>query len=217
MSVRNWGESSAGDWTVLVDDGLSEFAGTWIDAQLILHGTDGSCAVSDLTLDDDVIDAGIYRTNAGINSAGTIPVYTEVAYQAGTQIVLSPGFHATAGSKFFATIATCSVPEVLTQQPREEIPMEQIAVPVTAANLRIFPNPVTENATITYALEQETEVMIEFLDLNGRRIQLLQPNALLPAGPHQWEMHTASLPAGMYVVRMRSAQGQVMVERVVVE
>ncbi|MCB0631618.1 MAG: S8 family serine peptidase [Saprospiraceae bacterium] len=217
MTVRNWGENSAGDWTILIDDGLAGEQGTWEDVQLILHGTDNACAVSDLNIDEDPVMGGIYRTNAGITSSGTIPANSEVAFRAGTQIVLSPGFQAVAGSKFTAKIDACSPPISQSKEPREVLEVKSTDLMSSEImKLQVYPNPAQNVATVAYDLEQDAEVTIELLDMQGRRMQLVQSLVLQPAGIHQLWLDTDGLPAGMYLIRMYD--GKIMkMERLVVE
>lgn len=216
MTVRNWGESSAGEWTVLVDDGLSGEQGDLEDIQLILHGTDESCTASDLTIDEAAILAGTYRTGGEIQSAGTIQAGSEVAYQAGTRVRLNTGFHAAAGSKFTAVIESCTPPEVRRENLRDVVEQsENDLIPGKEPALKVYPNPMESVATIQYQLHTGSEVILELLDMNGRLMRLLQPRSRQAAGGYQLTLEVGNMPAGVYILRLRSDHGR-QVERIVV-
>lgn len=217
MTVRNWGESSVGDWTVVVDDGLSGEAGTLEDVQLILHGIDEACTTSELVIDDMPVAAGVHRTNAGINSSGTIPAGTEVAYRAGTQVVLGTGFHAVAGSRFAAKIESCTPPEVRQESPSGIEETAQTNLPAKSRSaLKVYPNPTRSSAAVSYALEADTEVMIELLDMNGRRVELVQPLQLQQSGLYELQMDVGDLPTGLYMLVLKGPEKPI-VKRLVVD
>ncbi len=81
-------------------------------------------------------------------------------------------------------------------------------------NFSVFPNPTTGRATIQLDdfLDQEGE--LEILDINGKLVQPVR-SGLLEYGTE--EVDLSSLPAGMYFVRLRMADGTVQTQRVILQ
>ncbi len=73
--------------------------------------------------------------------------------------------------------------------------------------LNVFPNPAQAYATLSLELNDFTDLQVELLDVYGRQLQIIH-NGQLPAGIHQIELNQLQdLAAGMYFVRVQSAQG----------
>ncbi len=70
----------------------------------------------------------------------------------------------------------------------------------------VFPNPTVGRATVAFELAQASEVSVDVVDLLGRRVARLAPSALA-SGPVRMELPTEGLAAGLYVVRVRTADG----------
>lgn len=65
----------------------------------------------------------------------------------------------------------------------------------------ISPNPADGHATLAFTLAGAAAVGIQVQDLAGRSVQ--QPfNGMLPQGPHRLDLSTASLPDGIYLLRI---------------
>lgn len=96
MSVRNWGESSSGTWTISVSDGYQGDTGSFTSWQLILHGTDttppAAPGVPDMTA---ATDNGVSDTD---NLTGvTTPSFTGTA-EANSTVTLISSVDGTIGS-----------------------------------------------------------------------------------------------------------------------
>ncbi|MCB0640791.1 MAG: PKD domain-containing protein, partial [Phaeodactylibacter sp.] len=70
----------------------------------------------------------------------------------------------------------------------------------------LFPNPVNEALQLRYTAQANTNVTISILSLDGK-VQQLQ-NTRSQAGLNQVELNVAALPAGSYLLRLRSEGGQ---------
>lgn len=75
MSVRNWGESSQGTWTLKVADKKAANVGTFNSWQLKLHGTPTDASTANLTISkadapDPVTVGGTLTYTVSINNAG---------------------------------------------------------------------------------------------------------------------------------------------------
>lgn len=84
---------------------------------------------------------------------------------------------------------------------------------------RVWPNPATEAVQIEFALAQAENIRIEMLLPDGRLIAVLQ-DAHLPKGTQNISVDlnsagAGSTPAGLYLIRLRSADGLVSYQRLV--
>ena len=66
-----------------------------------------------------------------------------------------------------------------------------------------YPNPVSGQATIEYALPERSEVTVEVYDMLGRRVVTLV-NGKKQAGDHSVQLNAADLSSGTYFYRMRA-------------
>jgi hypothetical protein len=66
--------------------------------------------------------------------------------------------------------------------------------------LDIYPNPVMENATVSFELTSSSEVSFMVYDLNGRVIKTLEMGTL-PSGPQTVQMNFSDLRTGTYILR----------------
>ncbi len=69
--------------------------------------------------------------------------------------------------------------------------------------LHIFPNPVTDRATLNYALRQPSEVMLSVADLTGREVMTLEKSTKA-AGTYTLSVGTEMLEPGAYLVMFRA-------------
>lgn len=76
------------------------------------------------------------------------------------------------------------------------------AVPI-ASSLLVYPNPVTDDATISYNLNKASKVRIEVSDMVGR-IVLSIGETDQTEGQHtmHFPVNTANLPKGIYIIRL---------------
>ena len=68
---------------------------------------------------------------------------------------------------------------------------------VEVASLKVFPNPVSSNATIEYSIEENAEIIISVFDINGKMI--LSEKLSQTAGIHQYKLDCSTLPRGTYI------------------
>lgn len=115
MTVRNWGESSLGDWTVQVTDNADEDVGTLHNVQLIIHGVDETAppicppnfAGINSLLGTQVADAN-FETDGNIESTQVISTSIMINYDSGNMIELLQGFEVEGGAEFHAFIDGCN-------------------------------------------------------------------------------------------------------------
>lgn len=63
--------------------------------------------------------------------------------------------------------------------------------------LEVNPNPLSENAIITFFLPESLKVTLRIIDVNGNEVETLI-NTSLSGGNHEIHWHTASLTKGIY-------------------
>jgi hypothetical protein len=66
----------------------------------------------------------------------------------------------------------------------------------------VQPNPFARSTLVRFTLPQASRVMLEVLDVAGRRVVTLADDALLPAGRHEVEFSAAGLRPGLYLCRL---------------
>lgn len=86
--------------------------------------------------------------------------------------------------------------------------------PIDAGSLQLFPNPVSDAVTVSFVTASSEMYNISVLTLDGRLVSKLSAGGQTGHQQHQIDM--SRLPAGMYLVRLQTAQ-QVLVQRVVKE
>ena len=65
------------------------------------------------------------------------------------------------------------------------------------------PNPVAQSASIRFALPAAGNVVLELLDVRGRRLQTVL-EGMRPAGAHEVTWSRGRLPDGVYLFRLRA-------------
>ncbi|MEM0962496.1 MAG: T9SS type A sorting domain-containing protein [Bacteroidota bacterium] len=70
----------------------------------------------------------------------------------------------------------------------------------------VFPNPAASGATVAFDLAEATDVAVEVFDILGRRVASVFEGARA-AGPASFDVPTAELGAGTYLVRVRTDRG----------
>lgn len=79
------------------------------------------------------------------------------------------------------------------------------AVPIVSSVL-VFPNPVIDDATISYNLEKASRVRIDVTDLTGRVVYSMGDEFESPEGAHtmNFPVKDANLPKGIYILRLNT-------------
>ena len=159
------------------------------------------CDDTDLTLTQSYTDQQLKRAANTIQATNIIELGADVTYTAGQSISLQAGFHAKANSTFTARIEDCDLPANNIAEVQETVRLE---VPSSSdGQLRVFPNPFSDQFKLTYELEQEAEAEIRLMSFDGKVRQQLLPPQFQLSGPHQVEWNAPELPAGIYVVQLR--------------
>lgn len=81
MSVRHWGESSVGTWTISVDDGYQGDTGTFNEWELIIHGVPAADYCGDISIPNTLSANSISSSGAIINWAASGAANYEAQYR----------------------------------------------------------------------------------------------------------------------------------------
>ncbi len=79
----------------------------------------------------------------------------------------------------------------------------------------LYPNPVSQSATISFSLNEASPVIIEILDVNGRSLKVIADENF-SEGSHEIKFNRESLSAGIYFLQLKTNEG-VMMKTVVIE
>jgi hypothetical protein len=68
-----------------------------------------------------------------------------------------------------------------------------------------YPNPTSDNVTLTFSIREAQTVSIKVFNRNG--IEISEPvNKYFDAGNHSIEINTSALPAGMYIYKVNAGK-----------
>ena len=86
----------------------------------------------------------------------------------------------------------------------------KIILPTTgnsvAIQLKVYPNPTTKLLTVETGELEEGEVAVELLTVNMEQV-LAGFNGKVSAGKHRFDFDVSDLPAGSYIVAVRTPWG----------
>jgi len=86
-------------------------------------------------------------------------------------------------------------------------------VPGLQNQLKIFPNPATSNATISFSLSKPGKVSLNVYSIEGKLIKIIAAKNF-EAGGHQLSLDTKDLKAGIYILSMQ-LQGTVQTKKLI--
>jgi len=72
----------------------------------------------------------------------------------------------------------------------------------TAIDLHIYPNPVTNSATLSYTLPMDGKVLIDLHNIIGENVKTFV-NEFKSAGKYSMNVESGSLPRGIYFVNLK--------------
>lgn len=131
--------------------------------------------------DLDLMETGTYSTGgflearASITSEAEIPSTLKVDYRGGTQVHLSPGFHAMEGSRFRAFIHPCNMPGNSFTPKNISLggntAAEETIVGDLSRSLVLFPNPANGNLSVLCSdLSDESISGVQLFDVTGKQV-----------------------------------------------
>jgi hypothetical protein len=89
------------------------------------------------------------------------------------------------------------------------------AAAIDAGMVELYPNPVLENAIISFSLNEASPVLMQLMDVNGKSIGVIASQDF-SAGSHEVSLHRESLSAGIYFLQIKTNEG-VKMKKVVIE
>jgi hypothetical protein len=98
---------------------------------------------------------------------------------------------------------TAESPSVTLQSEAGPLKVAPRSVPDEFALSNSYPNPVSGQATIEYAVPEQSDVTVEVYDVLGRRVATLA-NGEKKAGEHSVRLDASDLSSGTYFYRMRA-------------
>lgn len=79
----------------------------------------------------------------------------------------------------------------------------------------VFPNPATEQATVSIVLADKQNINLQVVDITGRVVNSLA-SGMQQAGSHNYQLNTTSLTAGIYFIRLQSG-GKTTTQKLIVQ
>jgi murein DD-endopeptidase MepM/ murein hydrolase activator NlpD len=145
---------------------------------------------------DGVIESDTYKSENSISASGTIASGRTVVFDTRNLIVLKTGFVAQSGASFIARLgAGCNA----ARNSGDEITdaMTDNILNVEENNLKVFPNPVYNSATIQFDLVQSENVSYEIYNVLGKKIITFDPILKYP-GTNSFIFDAEQIPSGTY-------------------
>ncbi len=157
--------------------------------------------------------ADLELTSDVVIDAQGVADYPTVVFQAATNITLSPGFHAKAGSEFLAFIEDC-LPDPMTVTSNEEASLLSQKQQAAQANflaptpkgelaLQILPNIVKQQAAVKVALPKNQLISIFLYNQQGQRVKTLLQKEQRLEGTYYYKLDASLLPGGFYFLQVK--------------
>ncbi|MCB0633406.1 MAG: VCBS repeat-containing protein [Lewinella sp.] len=150
-------------------------------------------------ISDSPIPGGAYYNVYDFEVNGSVAQNTQVDVIATHSVRLTAGFHARAGSAFSARIDDCQPP-----LPAPDLPAFRKET-VAAPSLKIYPNPVSGNATIDMDLPKGDTIDLFVQNVNGQLVSILYKGERLDAGLYNRALPTANFAPGIYFLKYRTS------------
>jgi hypothetical protein len=76
-----------------------------------------------------------------------------------------------------------------------------------AMDVKVFPNPTTENINVSYDLPTSTSVLVNMYNVAGKLVKV-RSLGIQAAGNQSFDMNVSDLPPGLYTIILQSALGR---------
>lgn len=165
--------------------------------------------VAEAPMASDTFQASDYLESDGEVHADSVVVFLA------DHIRLLPGFHAMPGADFHALPIGCVEPlprkDAQVSEMRPDEP-EDIALPLTC-----YPNPFRDQATIEFKLKRATTVTLRVHDFSGNAVISIFSNERLDPGTYHEVIRKGQLVPGIYIIVLRTGNGQVKTRKLVLQ
>lgn len=82
----------------------------------------------------------------------------------------------------------------------------------------VHPNPITNStATLAFTLTASRHVSLDIVDITGKHVLKIQSMTKRHAGRHEVVLNTSTIPAGLYIAYVRTDEGEIATQRVVIQ
>lgn len=117
--------------------------------------------------------------------------------------------------KWIANWGYMSLDYISVAMPVEEVDTSTTNLPILLpVSWNIYPNPVSNQASIKYTLPEEGHLKIDLLDLSGRSVQSY-PEHFQEAGTHRKEIDVSGMKSGIYLLRLNFHERSIMKKMIV--
>jgi hypothetical protein len=82
------------------------------------------------------------------------------------------------------------------------------SAPEAGMDFSVYPNPLTEVATINFYLPEPSNTLLALYDIGGRMVKTLHQGSL-SSGRHTFELERGQLPQGFYFLKLNSEFGNI--------
>ena len=110
------------------------------------------------------------------------------------------------GGRYALSVAPWGREITIVEVDSTDLNTEGEELPDAIALLTNWPNPFNARTRIDYELTSPVHVRLAVYDMQGRRVRILE-NGVRPAGKHTAVFNGSSLPGGVYVYRLETAEG----------
>lgn len=153
--------------------------------------------------DEFIIAVDISNTSTifqahNIIASSTIDATSSITFKADNTITLLPGFTTQTGADFLATIEDCPISMQSVTEP--ELAQLQTTTTLIPTSMLVYPNPFSNQTTIEYTLTEETEVILQVVDMLGEQVAILVDDSIQNKGAHQVTFNRQQLQGGTYFI-----------------
>jgi hypothetical protein len=160
-------------------------------------------------VEGDIFAGDVMRNSTDVvvadNKGGfVIKAGADCTFKAGANVVLRPGFRAEAGSEFRAHIV--DVPYGFTSASSVDDLVVLDELPKSLHNegeVTCYPNPITEEFTIAFQLENDADVSYTIFNSLGQPIAY-KARTPYKAGSHSEKLNSSSYPSGIYILKFKA-------------
>lgn len=146
----------------------------------------------------------IFRAQDFIVSDATITNQSDVAFFAQNYVLLEENFSVDLGSEFLADIQFCYGSDNLLEMEER---IQTSPLPYSEVDIKVRPNPFSEETIIEYTLLGEVEVSLFLYDAVGRLVKQPLIRQWHQTGQHQLILKRDHLKPGIYFLSMNVGEG----------
>lgn len=171
-----------------------------------------SCTENSIIVNASPEEDTTIRAMDTIATSGEVIITKNVIFQAGQNITLTSGFHATAGPNFLARIAACStLNKVAPIAPQKnKLKVDNFLSPKQPLTFSIAPNPIVNYTILTYELPTSAVVNLALYNMQGKLVRSLINNQYLSSGQTQIRLDISKQESGLYFLGLNTQSDFIM-------